>query len=89
MTFIKNISRGHQYEDEAITNFQSISNCKTEKCGFFLHPTDSRYGSSPDVLGPLEILLEVKARGEGYFSPLESLEKLFFSVSVANVMHWY
>ena len=74
LTFIKNISRGHHYEDEAITNFQNISNCKTEKCEFFLHPTDSRYGSSPDVLGPLGILLEVKTRGEGSSGPLESLE---------------
>ena len=60
MTFIKNISRGHYYEGEAITNFEKVSNSKTEKCGFFLHYTDTRYGSSPDALGPLGILLEVK-----------------------------
>ena len=75
MTFIKNISRGHYYEGEAITNFEKVSNCKTEKCGFFLHPTDTRYGSSPDALGPLGILLEVKTRAEGSSGPLESLEK--------------
>ena len=93
LTFIKNISRGHHYEDEAITNFQNISNCKAEKCEFFLHPTDSRYGSSPDVLGPLGTLLEVKTRGEGSSCPLESLEKFphyfaHYFVSVVNVMHW-
>ena len=62
LTFIKNISRGHYDEEESITNFQNTSSCKTEKCGFFLHPTDSRYGSNPDVFGSLEILLEVKTR---------------------------
>ena len=49
--------------------------CETEKCGFFLHLTDSRYGSSPDVLGHLGILLEVKTKGKGSFGPLESIEK--------------
>ena len=60
---------------EVITNFEKISNCKTEKCGFFLHPTGTGYGSSPDALGPLGILLEVKTRAEGSSGPLESLEK--------------
>ena len=50
LTFIKNISRVHHYEDEVITNFRNISNCKTEKCGFFLHLTDSKCGSSPIYL---------------------------------------
>ena len=75
MTFIKNISRGHYYEGEAITNFEKVSNCKTEKCGFFLHPTDTRYGSSPDVPEPLRILLEAKTRAERSSGPLESLGK--------------
>ena len=39
---------------------------KLKQCGFFLQPTDSRYGSSPDVAGPLGVLL---------LGPLESLEK--------------
>ena len=72
MTFIKNISRGHYYEGEAITNFEKVSNCKTEKCGFFLHPTGTRYGSSLDALGPLGILLEVKTRAGGSSGSLES-----------------
>ena len=33
-----------------------------------------RYGSSPDALGPLGILLEVKTRAEGSSSPLQSLD---------------
>ena len=75
MTFIKNISGGHYYEREAITNFEKVSNCKTGKCGIFLHHTDTRYGSSPDALGTLGILLEVKTKAEGSSGPLESLEK--------------
>ena len=34
-----------------------------------------RYGSSPDALGPLGILLEVKTRAEGSLSTLECLDK--------------
>ena len=30
LTFIKNISRGYYHEDEAITNFQNVSICKTK-----------------------------------------------------------
>ena len=33
-----------------------------------------RYGSSPDAVGPLGILLEVKSRAEVSLSPLESLD---------------
>ena len=33
-----------------------------------------RYGSSPDEVGPLGILLEVKSRAEVSLSPLESLD---------------
>ena len=33
-----------------------------------------RYGSSPDALGPLGILLEVKTRAEGSSSLLQSLD---------------
>ena len=35
-----------------------------------------RYGSGPDALGPLGILLEVKTMAEGSLSPLESLDKV-------------
>ena len=31
LTFITNISRGHYYGDEAISNFQNVSICKTKK----------------------------------------------------------
>ena len=30
LTFIKNISGGYYHEDEAITNFQNVSICKTK-----------------------------------------------------------
>ena len=32
---IKNISWCHQFEDDAIAQFQSISKCKITRCGFF------------------------------------------------------
>ena len=35
MKHIKNISRGHQFEDDAIAQFENISKCRTERCGFF------------------------------------------------------
>ena len=53
MTFIKTISKGHYYEGEAITNFEKVLIGKIKKCGFFFHPTDTRYGISPGALGPL------------------------------------
>ena len=33
-----------------------------------------RYGSNPDALGTLEILLEVKNRSQGGLSPIKSLD---------------
>ena len=73
---LKNISRGHQFEDDAITQFEIISKFRTERCGFFDFENDMRYGSSPDALGPLGILLAVKTRAEGSLSPFQSLDKV-------------
>ena len=52
--------------------------CKTEERGFYLHPTNSRYRGSPDILVPLGILLEVKTRGEGSSGSLESFGKFTY-----------
>ena len=71
MKDIKNISRGHQFEDDVIAQFESISKWRTERCGFFHFENDIRYVSSPDSL--LGIFLEVKTRAEGSLSPLQSL----------------
>ena len=71
---IKNISRGHQFEYDAIAQFEIISRCRTKRCGFFHFENDIGYGSSPDALGPLVILLELKTRAEGCLSPLQSLD---------------
>ena len=76
MKHIKNISKGHHFEDNAITQFGSITKCKTTKCEFFDFVNDMRYGSSPDALGSLEILLEVKSSSQGNLSPLKSLDKV-------------
>ena len=67
MKHIKNVSRGHQFKDDAIAQFESISKCRTERRVFFHFEHDMRYGSSPDALGPL-------GRAEGSLSPLQSLD---------------
>ena len=55
MKHIKKVSRGYQFEDDAITKFESITKCKTARCGFFHFENDMRYSSSPDALRPLGI----------------------------------
>ena len=50
---MRNIARGHYYEDVALSYFQIKAKCKVEKSGFFHHPQNSMYGSSPDALGPV------------------------------------
>ena len=45
---IRNIARGHYYEDEALSYFQLNAKCKVEKCGFFHHPQNCKYGRSKD-----------------------------------------
>ena len=74
-THIRNIARGHYYEDEAWSYFQLNAKCKVEKCGLFHHPQNCKYGSSPDALGPVGILIEVKTRAERSLGPLNSIEK--------------
>ena len=56
-------------------NFEKALNCKTEKCKFFLHPTHTRYGRSPESVGPLRISLKVKTRFVGSSAPTKWLEK--------------
>ena len=55
MKHIKKVSRGYQFEDDAITQFESITKCKTARCGFFHFENDMRYSSSPDARRPLGI----------------------------------
>ena len=38
MKHIKNISRGHPFEYYAIAQFNSITQCKRSRCGFFHFP---------------------------------------------------
>ena len=49
MKHIKKVSRDYQFEDDAMTQFESI------RCGFFHFENDMRYSSSPDALRPLGI----------------------------------
>ena len=72
---IKNIFWGHKFEDGAITQFQIKIKCKT-RCEYLYFANDMRYGSSPNALAPLGILLEVKTRVEGSLPFLESLDNV-------------
>ena len=75
LTHIRNIAHGHHYEDEAVKCFEATAKCTVEKCVFFHHQQKKRYGSSPDGLEPLGILLEVKTRAEASRGPLTSINK--------------
>ena len=76
MKHIKNIFRGHQFEDVAIVHFKRMRKCKTIRSGFFYFTNSIRYSSSSDALGPLAILHEVKTWIERSMSLLESLDKV-------------
>ena len=67
---IKNISKGHRFMDDAKEQFESITKCKTARCGFFHFANDKRHGSSSDELRQLGILTEVKTRTDCSLSPL-------------------
>ena len=69
----KNFERGHRFESEAISYFENVSGCKTQRCGFYKLAEDPHYGSSPDALRPGPILLEVKTRAENCSGPLDNL----------------
>ena len=71
MKHIKSIFRSYQFEHDAIAQFESIK-CKTTKCGFLHFTNDMKYGSRPNALGSLGILLAVKTRAQGSLSPLKS-----------------
>ena len=72
---IINIKRGHFYENEALQYFMTKSKATAEKCGFFVHPTNSKFGSSPDAIGPAGLIIEIKTRALNSEGPLQSLDK--------------
>ena len=63
---------GFYYEDRF---FQIQAKCKVGKYGFFNHPQNNKYGSSPDALGPIGILPEVKTRAKRSLGQLNSIER--------------
>ena len=71
---IRNIQRGRFFERTAISYFEKVSKSTSQVCGFFRHPSNNRYGASPDALGAAGFLLEVKTRAENSDGPLKSLE---------------
>ena len=70
---ITNIERGHHFEKRGIQYFQKVSKATSESCGFYVHPSNPRFGASPDALGPDGILIEMKTRTDNAESPLESM----------------
>ena len=75
MSHIPNIRRGVTFEDEAISYFEKMTGSKTEKAGFFIHPTNVSFGASPDAMCAAGIILEIKTRAANSSGPLESLDK--------------
>ena len=64
---------GPRFESEALDHFIKESKATVKRCGLFKDPTDSRFGASPDALGPAGILAEVKTRAAQSTSPLTSI----------------
>lgn len=62
-------TRGRQFEGEAVEAFVTATKLPVTSCGFFTHPSDIKYGGSPDGIGP-GFLLEVKTRVAGSDGPL-------------------
>ena len=75
LSHVTNIQRGVTYEDQAILYFERMTGSKTEKGGFFIHPTNVSFGASPDAMCAAGIILEVKTRALNSDGPLESLDK--------------
>ena len=73
-TQFHNFERDHRFEETAIKYFESITGSTTSKCVFFVHPSDEKYGASPDAICPGATLLEIQTRAENSTSPLDSLK---------------
>ena len=70
---IRNIQRGHEFEETGRKYFEKVSKSSTKKCGFFHHPIRKHFGASPDALGPAGFLLEIKTRAENSNGPISSI----------------
>ena len=71
---IENIKRGLMFEKDGIKYFETKSKSTTQICGFFYHPSNDRYGSSPDAIGPNGILVEIKTRAKNAIGPIQILD---------------
>ncbi|CAH3036661.1 unnamed protein product [Pocillopora meandrina] len=59
---LPNFIRGKQQEQNAIQQFQNDRKMGVSQCGYFKHPSDSRFGASPDGVstGRQQFLVEIK-----------------------------
>lgn len=76
LSHITNIKRGQHFEKEALEYFEKQSKSVAKQCGFFIHPSNEKYGASPDALGPSGILIEIKTRAINSAKALASLDSV-------------
>ena len=74
---LPNFIRGKQQEQNAIQQFQNDSKMGVSQCGYFKHPSDSRFGASPDGVstGRQQFLVEIKTRSLPNNTQLEKLNE--------------
>ena len=74
---LPNFIRGKQQEQNAIQQFQNDSKMSVSQCGYFKHPSDSRFGASPDGVstGWQQFLVEIKTRPLPNNTQLEKLNE--------------
>lgn len=68
----RSFARGQEFENEAREAFEANTGIPVSTCGYFTHPTDKKYGGSPDSIRPA-YLLEIKTRIAGSKEPLNSI----------------
>ena len=74
---LPNFIRGKQQEQNAIQQFQNDSKMSVSQCGYFKHPSDRRFGASPDGVstGWQQFLVEIKTRSLPNNTQLEKLNE--------------
>ena len=74
---LPNFIRGKQEEKNAINQFSNDSSFETVQCGYFRHPSDDRFGASPDgiINGQEQSLIEIKTRSLPNKKQLEKMNE--------------
>ena len=74
---LPNFIRGKQQEQNAMQQFQNDSKVAITQCGYFKHPSDVRFGASPDGVSTRgqQFLVEIKTRSLPNNVQLEKLNQ--------------